>query len=283
MSVNQKLQNYPDNKEAAFHPVLFYTLAIACAWTAWLPLLLQKFRYFELPVPYPVLLFICQTVGAFSPLVSLFLLQRLKNDSDLIKRVFRKIRFSGTPLYWLLLSAAFPVMIAIITAVFYGIFSRAHEIAIFRPEPFDELGWAILLVIPLFFVLALIGSPLGEEPGWRGYIFHGFTGKGQSWKGSGIVAVMWWIWHIPLFLILDVAPNGYSFLEMAGHSLLIDSVFLFTGRNLLAAMLYHQGVNTSFMFFASKTQTIPGLIVLLCIALIVRCLAEKHLKGKLSK
>ena len=272
-----------DQKTGSFHPVLFYLLSYAIAWVAWTPLLLHKLRGIELPIPFPIALFIGQTTGAFAPLLSLFLMQGLKSDPELVKRIFRKLRIKGVPLSWMLVPALIPIAIAVTTAITHGVLSPTDGVAILRPEPLDELGWTLLIVIPFSFALSLIGSPLGEEPGWRGYVFDRFAEDGRGVWGSGLVAVMWWIWHIPLFIILDVTPNGYSFLEMAGHSLLIDSVFLFSGRNLLVAMLYHQGVNTSFMFFASRTQTTSGLVILLTVAISARILAERHLRRNLSR
>jgi membrane protease YdiL (CAAX protease family) len=160
----------------------------------------------------------------------------------------------------------------------HALIHEEQNITILRPEPVDELGWALLLVIPFTFVVAMIGSPLGEEPGWRGYIFDHFAKQSRGYRGSVLVAVMWWVWHVPLFIVLGVAPTGYSFLEMLGHSLLIDSFFLLSGRNLLSAMLYHQGVNISFMFFAAKTQSVAGLTLLLCIAVGLRVTADRRRK-----
>lgn len=261
--------------DQAFHPLLFYTLSIAIAWVAWAPLLLHTFRDVALPVPYPIALFICQTVGAFAPLLSLFLIQRIKGTPGLVDSTFRKVRVRGVPVYWFLLPAIIPVAIAVAAAVVHGALSPGSDIAILKPGPRNELGWSLILVIPFSFAMGMIGSPLGEEPGWRGYMFDRWAAHGHGVWGSTVVAVMWWIWHVPLFLVLGVSPNGYSFLELVGHSLLIDSVFLLSGRNLLVAMLYHQGVNTSFMFFATRTQTVYGLVVLLGVAITVRVLAEK--------
>lgn len=267
-----------DKADASFYPVLFYTLSITIAWTAWAPLHLHKLWGLALPVPYPVALFFCQTVGAFSPLLSLFLIQRIKGDAELVERTFRTLRFEGAPFHWIVLPAILPVTIAVTAAVVHGALSSGGDILVFRQGPRRELGWALILIIPFSFAMGMVGSPLGEEPGWRGYIFDSLAARGHSVLGSTVVAVMWWVWHVPLFVILDVPANGYTFLEMAGHSLLIDSFFLLSGRNLLAAMLYHQGVNTSFMFFASKTQTVHGLFVLLGVAVGVRILAERNAK-----
>jgi hypothetical protein len=94
----------PVRADASFHPVLFYTLSIAIAWIAWAPLLLHKLRDLALPVPYPVALFVCQTVGAFAPLLSLFLIQRIKGPRNWSSA--RSERFADVPLHWILLPAS---------------------------------------------------------------------------------------------------------------------------------------------------------------------------------
>jgi hypothetical protein len=93
-----------------------------------------------------------------------------------------------------------------------------------------------------------------------------------------VVVTLWWIWHIPLFIVLGISPSGYSFLEMVGFSLLIDSFFLLSGRNLLAAMFGHQGVNIKFLFLEANTQSIVGLAILLGTALVVRTWTEVKLR-----
>lgn len=186
---------------AAFHPVLFYALTFAIAWTAWAPLLLHVRGIVKLPIPYAVALFVCQTIGAFAPLISLSLIQRIKRTPGLVEGVLRKIRLKGVSLRWLLLPAVFPVAIAIATAIVHPLVSAEGSVSILRPETVGELGWALLLVIPFTFVVAMIGSPLGEEPGWRGYVLDHFAQKGQGLRGSAIVAVLWWSWHVPLFIV----------------------------------------------------------------------------------
>lgn len=258
-----------EHTDQTLRPVLFYALAFAIAWTAWTPLLLHKFDVWRLPIPFVITLFIGQTIGAFAPLLSLLAIQRISNDPTLLRRVFSRLRFRGISIYWYLIPALTPIVVTLVAMLGHGLLT-GEMIAILRPEPVQELGWALLIVIPFQFVLGMIGSPLGEEPGWRGYIFDGFTRQGRALAGSGIVAGLWWVWHLPLFMVLGVDPTGWTLLAMVGHSLLIDSLYLLSGRNLLVAMLYHQGVNTSFLFFASKAETAAGSAVILVIGLIVR-------------
>jgi membrane protease YdiL (CAAX protease family) len=255
-------------------PLLFYALAFVIAWAAWTPLLLHKFDALDLSVPFPIVLFIGQTIGAFAPLLSLFVIQRISHDSGLVRRVFSRLRFRGIPVWWYLVPALTPVVVTIATTLCHGLLSGEAS-PILRPEPVRELGWALLAVIPFQFMLGMIGSPLGEEPGWRGYILDGFARKGRALAGSAIVACLWWIWHLPLFLVLGVDPTGYNFLVMAAHSLLLDSLFLLSGRNLLVAMLYHQGINTSFMFFVSKAETPVVAAIFLIVALVARLVTQR--------
>ena len=256
----------------AFRPVLFYALAFAIAWAAWTPLLLHKIDVLRLPIPFVIVLFVGQTVGAFAPLLSLFAIQRISKDPTLVKQVFSLLRFRGVSFSWYLVPALAPIVITIVMNTSYGLFTNSG-ITILRPEPRQELGWALLAVIPFQFILGIIGSPLGEEPGWRGYVLDRFARKGSALIGSGIVACLWWIWHLPLFVILEVNLNAYTFLAMASHSLLIDSLFLLSGRNLLVAMIYHQGINTSFLFLV-KAETLGGSVAFLLVAVITRAVVQ---------
>ncbi len=261
-----------------FRPLTFYVLAFAIAWTAWTPLVLHKLDVLRLPVPFVITLFVGQTLGAFAPVLSLFMMQRIFKNPNLVKQVFSQFRFRGGAIPWYLVIAIIPVGITMVLNVSHTMFSGG-EVTVLRPEPVQELGYALLAVIPFQFALGMIGSPLGEEPGWRGYILEGFIRKGRALAGSVIVAGLWWIWHLPLFVVLGVEPSAYTFLAMAGHSLVLDSLFLLSGRNLLVAMIYHQGINTSFLFFISKNETLGGSVALLLVAVITRAVVH-NLQGK---
>lgn len=274
MSIEQPAPESP--LRPPFHPLLFYGFSIAIAWTAWAPLWLSARGLAELPLPDPLALFLCQSLGAFAPLLSLVLIARVTTSPKLVERVLRKIRVRGVPLRWFLAPALCPVVIAVVSRLAAGSLSAAEPDSILRPEPVAQLGWGLLLVVPLSFALSMIGSPLGEEPGWRGYVLDHFAERGQAAWGSLLVAVMWWVWHLPLFEVLEAPIDVFSFLEMFGHSLLIDAFFLLSGRNLLAAMLYHQGVNVSFLFFTPATRSLAGAGLLLASALALRAAAVKR-------
>lgn len=267
-------QNYP------LRFWLFFGFAFGIAWIAWAPLLLHKLEQLVLPIPYPLALFVCQTLGAFAPLLALFILQNFFKDHSLIAKVFSQVRIRHTSIFWYVVPALTPILVTVIIGIVVNIV-LGETIQILRPEPIKELGLALLVMIPFQFALGMIGSPLGEEPGWRGYVFSRFAHRGQALIGSLVVACLWWVWHIPLFIILDVPVQPFNFLAMAGHSLIIDSFFLLSGHNLFVAMLYHQGINTSFLFFISKAETPAGALALLVIGLTLRIAVKiNHNWGK---
>jgi len=77
-------------------PVLFYVLAFPIDWAAWTPLLPRKLDVLRLPFRFVITLFIGQSVGAFAPLLSLVVVQRISDDPTLIQRVFSQFRFRRT-------------------------------------------------------------------------------------------------------------------------------------------------------------------------------------------
>jgi len=106
-------------------------------------------------------------------------------------------------------------------------------------------------VIPLALFILFLG-PIPEEIGWRGYLLDGLTPRMPGWKASLIVAIVWSLWHVPLFFIEgyplreklgDPAALALYFALLFPMSQVYTWVFYRTGRSILAAILFHFFIN----------------------------------------
>ena len=92
----------------------------------------------------------------------------------------------------------------------------------------------------------LLGGPLGEEPGWRGYALPRLEARFGAIRASLLLGVLWTGWHLPLFLI-----SGWGSLPLWSYSLVLVglSIIMSWGANIarfsvLTAIVMHAGFNT---------------------------------------
>ncbi len=74
-----------------------------------------------------------------------------------------------------------------------------------------EAGYPWFLVPLMLFPMLVCGGL--EEPGWRGVLLPELEKKYSFGVSAVIVAVIWWLWHGPLFLIPGAGQYGASYLS----------------------------------------------------------------------
>ena len=105
----------------------------------------------------------------------------------------------------------------------------------------------VLIAIAQFVVIAILGGPLGEEFGWRGYALPALTAR-VGWRGAGVlIGIAWALWHLPLLLVADTAqtdlPIALFLISTVGLSVVMARLGVHTGFSVLPALLLHSVIN----------------------------------------
>jgi membrane protease YdiL (CAAX protease family) len=129
---------------------------------------------------------------------------------------------------------------------------------------YTGLHWSVLLAVSAGYwinPLNLLGGPLNEEPGWRGFALPRLQARFGALKASLILGVLWAGWHAPLFLIKGWAgtpPWAFVVLIISLSVLMTLAVNLSRG-GIVASVLMHAVFNTSFPMLVGLCRGVPTL------------------------
>jgi membrane protease YdiL (CAAX protease family) len=231
----------------ARHPlVFFFLIAFAGAWLLELPVVLSRTGIGLLPYTLPPVMVILMIAGATftGPTLSAFVMARVTEGREGPKRLLRRYVLWRVKLRWylfvLLIIPASEVLGAIVLP---GVLASYHPVTL-----------GMVLGYPLAFVSTFVlGGPLGEEPGWRGFALPRLQAAYGPLAGSLFLGVLWASWHLPLFWsgvwTPPTAANVVMFFVMTtALTVVISWVFNNAKGSLLITMLMHASFNT----FANK-------------------------------
>ncbi len=140
----------------------------------------------------------------------------------------------------------------------------------------------VLIIIAQFAVITVLGGPLGEEFGWRGYALPALTPL-LGWRWAAVViGVVWGLWHLPLFWMPGTAqaelPMGLFLASTVALSVVFARLSVNTQFSVLPAILLHGAINWSSMvlpIMPAGDETRPytivmGLVMLLAVAVMLK-------------
>ncbi len=142
--------------------------------------------------------------------------------------------------------------------------------------------------LPVFFILVLvIGGPLLEEPGWRGFALPRMQERWTPWLATLILGVLWAAWHYPLFLLpVWAAQNGgatpvtvgiYT-VTVIGMTYLFTWLFNHAKGSLLLVILFHTSINIlGALTLFGGDPILGGLIAIVIAALVIVVLTRGRL------
>jgi len=130
------------------------------------------------------------------------------------------------------------------------------------------------LLLPTI-LIGLVGGPISEELGWRGFALDGMVRRWGLFAASMILGLVWWAWHLPLFFLKDTAHYqwgvGSAYFWLFLFIVLPLSYFIALGylRNqgsILLAILIHFMYNFMFgLVYPLSWPTLALVVVLLAV------------------
>lgn len=185
---------------------------------------------------------------------------------------------------WFALAFAFPPAVMLI-AISVHILSGAQN-------PVSITADQIPLIILNFVLVLLIGGPLGEELGWRGYMTPALRSR-MGWRpASVIVGLVWGAWHLPLFFLAGTPqsnmPVAVFMLNILAGAVVFGWLYERTRGSLLPVIVLHTSLNA----WAGVLGIVPtaesgrpyalvtGLLVLVALALLAKPDAAASERGR---
>jgi uncharacterized protein len=159
-------------------------------------------------------------------------------------------RWLGRCLQWrvgwlrMLLALALPILVMGFAAVIH--------LALGGTLPYSAAKGHVLTAAMNFILVFLIGGPLGEEFGWRGYAQPAMQARWGWRRASLALGVVWAVWHLPLFYgsgtVQSHLPFGLYATSAVASSVVFAWLYNQTGGSVLPVLALHTAVNAGFMF-----------------------------------
>ena len=141
---------------------------------------------------------------------------------------------------WLVLAFLAPLAVLTLAA-------GAH-MALGGSVPPSPAASHIGLFIANFFLVFLVGGPLGEELGWRGFALPALQER-IGWRAASLaLGAVWGVWHLPLFFIAESAQNNGSmvafFVLIVATSVFYSWLYNRSNGSVLPALALHTASNS---------------------------------------
>lgn len=222
-------------KETAFNKKVFYghlILTFIIMGVCWGTCIILGLN--SLTIKNQAWIYIPWFIGGISPAIASYIIlkknKEVKSFKDWIKNVFD----FKNKIWGYLLAIVFPILNMILMCLISG-YKKGLP----------------LYYLPLM-ILAMIFAGGVEEAGWRYITFPELNKKHNFIISTLITAVIWWLWHLPLFFIPYVSQFQKDFfvfgIMVLGLSFILSTIRKITGSVWLC-VLCHSIINSLGNFF----------------------------------
>jgi membrane protease YdiL (CAAX protease family) len=238
----------------ARHPlVFFFIIAYAGSWLLALPYVRFADGVGLLPFSWPIPFAVAAAIVPFAgPFLAGFIMAGVTEGRVGIAWWLRKIVLWRVGLRWYLFAiVGIPAIMVLGALVLPGVLSSYQTPAL-----------SVVLSYPVSFIVTfIIGGPLGEEPGWRGFALPRMQQLHGPFVANLILGPVHVLWHLPYFFIPEWGTPRATTLDIVWYTLsgialtfIYAWVFNNTKGSVLLVILLHASVDA---FFVSQIFAAP--------------------------
>lgn len=246
----------------------YLLLASVIAWLFWVPLaVLSRSGYATLGSPLAIAL---QTLGVTAPVISVIVVLGLTRGKRGVTRLFGGLKRWRVGFGWY---AAACLLIPVLTVIGIGIRAALHGLPAVPEQStlaatLADIGWiGVALRFPLWLLAACFGSPLLEEPGWRGFAFPQMQNRMPAAWAALVVGAIWGLWHIPLNLAFhENLASSFALITM--HGFFLGWLYANT-RSLLIVVLGHASLSVANNRLSLAEQGVVQIALTLLLCLVI--------------
>ncbi len=256
----------------ARHPLVsYFTLAYAIAWLLWLPLVLSKGGGIGL-LPFTTdstvggITWFIIVIGALGPAFAAVIMTGVTEGRAGVGLLFRRIVRVRVGWQWYLVALFLPLL-PVLFFLLLGV--------LFAPDQYSHVSssqWvaALIAYVVAAFLGMVLGSPIGEEPGWRGFALPRLQRQMGPFKGTLLLGTLWGLWHAPLdfftvfgsdYQRMGIVPSFLLFvLCTISVAMVMTWMFNQMRGSIFLAILFHAAFNSRpviyFILFPESTRNI---------------------------
>ena len=227
------------------HPIIsFFILTYAISWVIWIPLVVY-YQYNTVqtkPLPFSVLL--PALIGGFGPTFAALIMVGIQDGRVGVRKLMSRWLVWRVGIGWYITIPLLAIGVRLGAIALYVLFSGVKP----------EINLALWYMFFFDFATSIIGGPICEETGWRGYALPMMQKKSNALTSGLIIGVFWTLWHVPGFFVpgmaLPAIPLSWLLilnflLRVMSLSVLFTWLFNNTKGSLFVAFLLHAAVNSS--------------------------------------
>lgn len=251
-----------------YKPVKFFALTLLLTWASWF-----LAAYFSYQTGMESFLILLMVHGLIAPLViALFMIfgsgsRDLKKDFLNRLTHIGRINFQYTPVIFLLMPAS--ILLSIVVSLLFGMSPAQFKLS----DSFNIMGGQILMSLLIPFL-----APTLEEIGWRGYGVDSLRNRFTLLKTSIVFALLWALWHVPLFFINNYYQNELwkagipyvinFFISILPLAIILNWLYYKNNRSILVAILFHiMTVISAEVFCMEESAKFIQTVILLIVAI----------------